>query len=89
MRAILKYHISYTAEIDEIEIPSGSKVISAGLDPQGELCIWAIVNPENELELRKFTVVGTGWTMGRELDNWEFIGTVRQGPYMWHVFEVK
>lgn len=88
MRAILKYHIGYSAEINIIEMPSGSKVISAGLDPQEDLCIWAIVNPENELESRKFTIVGTGWPMGHELDNWKFIDTVKQGPYMWHVWEV-
>lgn len=88
MKSIFKYQISYSAPI-EIRLPMDSKVISAGLDPQGDLCIWALVDPETATTPRVFMVVGTGWSMEDEIDNWEFIGTVRQGPYMWHVFEVK
>ena len=31
--------------------------------------------------------IGTGWDFSQdELDNMEFIGTVEEGPYMWHIF---
>ena len=88
MKSIFKYQISYSAPT-EIQLPMDSKVISADLDPHGDLCIWALVDPENTMIPRVFMVVGTGWSMEDEIDNWEFIGTVRQGPYMWHVFEVE
>jgi hypothetical protein len=66
-------------------------VLSAKIDPKGIICIWAIVNPELENELRTFFVSGTGWDLssafsGKLID---FYGTVIQEPYVWHVFEVK
>ena len=31
--------------------------------------------------------IRTGWDFSQdELDNMEFIGTVKEGPYMWHIF---
>ena len=31
--------------------------------------------------------IGTGWDFSQnELDNIEFIGTVKEGPYIWHIF---
>ena len=31
--------------------------------------------------------IGTGWNFDQnELDKMEFIGTVKEGPYMWHIF---
>lgn len=88
MRCIFKYHISYSAETTKIEMPISSKIISVGLDPQGDLCIWAIVDPEEGKSMREFAVVGTGWPMKDSLEYWTFLGTVKQGPYMWHVFEI-
>jgi hypothetical protein len=50
-------------------------------------CIWAKVSPENELEKRQFLVVGTGHTF--DDTDMVYIGTYQDGPFVWHLFEVK
>ena len=66
------------------------KWLSAGYDPSGDICVWAIVDPEAKIDERveyDILQIGTGWDFSQnELDNMEFIGTVKEGPYMWHIF---
>ena len=66
------------------------KWLSAGYDTSGDICVWAIVDPEAETDERveyDILQIGTGWDFGQdELDSMEFIGTLKEGPYMWHVF---
>lgn len=87
---IYKYKLYELGE-NKIEMPQGAQVLSAKIDPQGDVCIWAIVNPELKNELRTFFVAGTGWELsdafsGKPID---FYGTVIQEPYVWHIFEVR
>ena len=66
------------------------KWLSAGYDPSGDICVWAIVDPEAKVDERieyDILQIGTGWDFSQnELDNMEFIGTVEEGSYMWHIF---
>ena len=66
------------------------KWLSAGYDPSGDICVWAIVDPEAETDERieyDILLIGTGLDFSQdELDNMEFIGTVKEGPYTWHIF---
>ena len=60
------------------------------VDMQGsDITLWAELDKEiTGTEIRKFLVVGTG----REFDacTWDtYVGTVREGPYVWHIFEDK
>ena len=66
------------------------KWLSAGYDSSGDICIWAIVDPEAEIDERveyDILQIGTGWDFSQDkLDNMEFIGTMKEGSYMWHIF---
>ena len=66
------------------------KWLSAGSDPSGNICVWAIVDPEAGIDEKieyDILQIGTGWNFSQdELDNMEFIGTMKEGPYMWHIF---
>ena len=66
------------------------KWLSAGSDPSGNICVWAIVNPEAGIDERveyNILQIGTGWDFDQnELDNMEFIGTVKEESYMGHIF---
>lgn len=86
---IFKYKIEVGS--NEIRMPRYAKIISAGLDNNDDMCIWAIVNEEREKEKRVILVTGTGWSIGEFKENGRgvgFIGTIRKDPYMWHVLEV-
>ena len=70
-----------------IEMPKGAEILSVQIQ-NGQMfnaCIWVKVNPENELEKRKFVVIGTGHSF--DDTNMKYIGTYQDGPFVWHLFE--
>jgi hypothetical protein len=50
-------------------------------------CMWALVNPNNETEYRRFYIYGTGHPMPDKLG--DFIGTfqLHDGALIFHLFE--
>ena len=87
MRSIWKFRLT------DDSTPIKEKVIkwlSAGYDPSGDICVWAIIDPEVRIDEKveyNILKIGTGWDFSQnELDNMEFIDTVKEGPYMWHIF---
>jgi hypothetical protein len=89
MITIYKYPIHPSGEEIEIKVPGGGPVFSAGIDPIGNTCVWAIADTEKEDVPVRIYCVGTGWPMDWILekeDNLECIGTIKEGIYMWHIF---
>ena len=71
---------------DDIVLPKGAEIVAFG--EQGEdVFIWAIVDPENPPETRKFFIVGTGHQLPPE--PYAYIGTLFIGPLVLHAFEFK
>jgi hypothetical protein len=84
IKQIWKYKVE-----NVIEMPIDAEILSVQIQ-NGQMfnaCIWAKVNPENELEKRQFVVIGTGHTF--DDSDMEYIGTYQDGPFVWHLFEVK
>ena len=85
----------YPFDVDdsfELNMPQGAKILTVQeQDRKG--CMWAIVNPENEIESRRFCILGTGHM--HPLDFFlskRYIGTFQQpfpmgGSLVWHLFE--
>ena len=48
MKTIWKYPINPSDDKIELSIPGGGPVLSAGLDPIGQVCVWAAVDTEKE-----------------------------------------
>lgn len=76
-------------EQGRIEMPKGAEILT--IQTQNETpCIWALVNPENEKEVRYFEVFGTGHEvccdMGVER---KYINTfqLKCGALVFHLFE--
>ena len=87
MRSIWKFKLTGDST------PIKEKVIkwlNAGYDPSGDICVWAIVDPEAGVDEKveyDILKIETGWDFSQDkLDNMEFIDTVKEGPYMWHIF---
>ena len=87
MRSIWKFRLTGDST------PIKEKVIewlSAGYDPSGDICVWAIVDTEVRIDEKveyDILKIGTGWDFSQdELDNMEFIDTVKEESYMWHIF---
>ena len=78
MRKIWKFNL-----VPEIVMPKGAKILSIGT--QGpDMCIWALVDPEEATETRCFWLAGTGHDVPEFC---KFIGRITQGPFEWHIFE--
>jgi hypothetical protein len=65
-------------------VPLGAEFLSVAMQ-NGRLTVWAIVDPLAETELRQFAVYGTGQELRSKRE--DFIGTVFDGPFVWHVFK--
>ena len=76
----------------KIEMPRFSKILSAGVDPNDRLCVWATINEKEDMIYKNIYCIGTGWPLHEIIDKdspYYFIDTVKNGPYMWHIFEGK
>ncbi|MGJ8680497.1 DUF7352 domain-containing protein [Paraglaciecola sp.] len=71
-----------------IEIPKGAEILSVA-EQNNEICLWALVDPNAELEAREFHVFGTGHNI--TIKGFDFIGTalLENGSLVFHVFEFK
>ncbi len=85
MERIWKFALNAMANTP-IAMPRHAEIIACA--KQGsDICIWARIHPATQIENRMFYVVGTGLGEIRPED--PHIGTVFDGPHVWHVFERK
>jgi hypothetical protein len=87
MKTIWKYPLEVT-DYQNVRMPEGAEILSVA-DQYGVICVWALVDPEADLENRMFYIFGTGNPVSETLP-WQFVGSVQQNIFVWHVFaEVK
>jgi hypothetical protein len=68
-------------------MPAGAKILSVQ-DQTGVICLWARVWTEaKEKELRTFIIVGTGREFPPSSRPPEYIASVQQDGFVWHIFE--
>jgi len=86
---IWKYKLNIY-ENGELEMPDGAVPLSVQ-SQNGQPCLWAMVDPEKELVLRKFRIIGTGHKFNNSFKHSDYIGTFQQaeGFFIWHLFEVR
>lgn len=90
MKRIYKYPVDIT-DRQVISLPKGAKILSVQ-DQFGKPQLWALVDPEAELEERIFEVFGTGnpvkdlRTIHERIHITTFLTS--GGSLVWHMFEV-
>lgn len=70
-------------------MPPHSVILSAGTDVDGKTCFWALIDKDiaaNEYRPYYFWCVGTGWDIADMDEYVEYVGNVKDGPYIWHIF---
>lgn len=83
MRTIYKYELSAIETC--ISLPDGAEPVKVDLDPRGARSIWILLNPElPKNNNRSFVIKGTGHTIDNNL--W-YVGSFKEQPFVWHVFE--
>jgi len=81
MKRIYKYKLE-----DSVEMPIGAKILSIQMQ-NNRPYIWALVDTDAECEFRHFEIIGTGHDFP-EADNFTYINTFQDGPFVWHIFEL-
>ena len=85
MKVIWKYTLYDDGIICTLLIPKGGKILTSQIQ-NGIPRIWVLVDPNDEKEMRKFIVYGTGHTLSD--DPGKYISTVQEGRFVWHIFEI-
>jgi hypothetical protein len=92
MQTIFKYPLKGAAVIQEIELYSGSQILSV-IEQDRQVVVYVLTDPEEaergDKRVFSFMVLGTGWNHPAnnfDLTGYSFLGTVKDGGFVWHVF---
>jgi hypothetical protein len=81
---IHKYRLPFHDGLhDLVEVPVRSGGFMHVAMQDGEVHVWAAVDPRAPEQLTRFRLVGTGSTVDL---SWHHLGTVMDGPYVWHIY---
>lgn len=85
---IWKYNVG-VSDMFSIMMPKGAQILAVQAQ-RGIPQLWALVDPDQETELRYFVLFGTGHPI-TNADKLQYIGTfqVEQGTLVFHLFEVR
>ena len=73
------------AELQRIEMPAKTELLT--VQRQGDkICLWGIVDLLQPPVHRSIMMVGTGWGPYPDHVLNHYIGTVQEGPLVWHFF---
>ena len=86
MTRIWKYELPIEDVATKV-MPAGAEILHVGLDPSGQPCVWALVQENEKMERSNFHIVGTGNPMSDEITHAMHLGSIVQGPSVWHVFD--
>lgn len=81
MKTVWKFPLPLAPEVN-VMMPEGAQVLYVG-NQAGTIALWALVDPDKSLVTRVFRIAGTG----HDVPDGVYVGTVQQGPLVWHVFE--
>jgi len=90
MRTVWKATIPSGVNVDhEVWMPGILHIVKARFDEESrQIDIWFLCNPDAELVAKKFRVIGTGSDYDHpDGDVVQYIDTVFEGHYVWHIFE--
>ncbi len=86
MKTIHKYPLTLTDE-QSLSMPQGARPLSVQVQ-RGVPCLWAIVDPSEDIRPIRVRMVGTGHPMEEDGINWRFVGTIQlhDGALVFHFF---
>ena len=86
MKVIYKYPFKIQSKPQGVFLPKSAQILHVGVQYGGSPMLWALVDTEPLEGLRTLRVYGTGETIDETLPL-QYLGTIFQGPYVWHIFE--
>lgn len=89
MKTIYKYPLE-AIDYQRIALPHGAEILTVQAQRE-KPCIWALVDPDNDLEERYFRMAGTGHPLSEKDKLLRYVGTfqIMGGDLVFHVFEIE
>lgn len=90
MKTVWKYPIRISDDPTLATISGvDAKPVHVGHDPAGAPCVWIEVEPaRGRTEVLAFLVVGTGHPIPGTVAEPVYVGSLHDGPFVWHVYQV-
>jgi hypothetical protein len=86
MLTMWKYPLEVTDTQWLSDVPLPAEVMSVGLDPEGQMCVWVMVDPDQSQRKNvSVTITGTGNPISNIFTP-KFVGSVTVGKFVWHVW---
>ncbi|KAA0117846.1 hypothetical protein CIW48_26955 [Methylobacterium sp. P1-11] len=83
MAQIWKFDVKPSLEPITFKAPGLGKALFFGLQDH-QARVWMKIKPGHPEVERRIQVVGTGHDIP---ENWRYVGSVQDGPYVWHCFQ--
>jgi hypothetical protein len=88
-RRVFKYPVSGSALVAnhgmfDLELPIGAQVVHVSMQ-HGQLCLWALVDPDAAAERREFVMCGTGHPVPENATHVQSF-LMDDGEFVWHIF---
>lgn len=84
---VYKYPLPFILDVPSTHaMPRGARVLTCQIQ-NNTVCIWAAVDTQMPMDNRSFQIVPTGVPSEAVSGNL-YVGTVQDGPLVWHIFEV-
>lgn len=74
----------------EIKMPKNAQLLNVDIDANNSPCIWALVYPQEEMEIRHFELFGTGQELHNDMGiERKYVGSYSygNGNFIGHIFE--
>ena len=73
-------------ERQAFDIPEGGRIVYVDCQQPRVVSFWVELEPENEVIPCYFVIIGTGHPVP---DDCGYVGTILDGPFVWHLYEKK
>ena len=85
-KTIWKYPLTIPSTL--VEMPMDADILTVQMQDKNPV-LWCRVNSDTKhpSESREFVFVGTGRPLP-DAPSYEYIGTIQQSPFAWHLYEV-
>lgn len=87
MKMVYKYKLD-TTDVQTVQMPKGAEILTVQVQSGYWPCLWALVDPTQEMENMKIRIAGTGHYI--EEDIVKYIGTfqLQGGALVFHAFVI-
>lgn len=87
MKTVYKFQLGIT-DVQTIQMPKGAKILTVQVQSAYGPCVWALVDPSQELENVKIRIAGTGHPIKEDIV--KYIGSfqLQGGALVFHAFVI-